>query len=407
MPTFNFKDNDGIDIGNKYVTKEYVMDVYPDLVPGFTSGELFTWGDNTKGNLGTGTSGGLENRSIPGTTVSGATTWKDIAVSKLGSSPCSFGIKTDGTLWTWGYNGFGIGGTGDQVSRSSPGTTAGGGTNWKQVDGGDYHSAAIKTDGTLWTWGYNAFGQLGTGDTTSRSSPGTTAGGGTNWKQVCTSRNAIAAVKSDGTLWTCGYNSNGQLGDGTTTSRSSPGTTAGGGTNWKQISCSDYHSVAIKTDGTLWTWGYNGFGNLGTGDATNRTSPGTTAGGGTNWKQATCSYYNNAAIKTDGTLWTWGNNSEGQLGTGDTTSRSSPGTTAGGGTNWKLAYAAGKSCHAIKTDGTLWTCGYNGNYQLGTGNTTRRSSFGTTVGGGTTWKKVVHNSHQGGYAMAISDQGGL
>ena len=183
----NFSEN-GVDLGNIYVTKEFVMEYYPDLIPSMLTPQL----------------------------------------------------------WTWGYNFFGQLGNGAATNRSSPGTTAGGGTNWKQVAGGGNHSAAVKTDGTLWTWGYNFFGQLGNGAATDRSSPGTTAGGGTNWRQVASGGNHSAAVKTDGTLWTCGYNVYGQLGDSTTTDRSSLGTTAGGGTNWKQVSGGGIHTAAIS-----------------------------------------------------------------------------------------------------------------------------------------------------------------
>jgi YD repeat-containing protein len=94
---------------------------------------------------------------------------------------------------------------------------------------------AVKTDGTLWTWGYNTFGRLGNGTTTDRSSPGTVAGGGTNWRTPMAGRLHSAAIKTDGTLWTWGGNGSGQLGDGTTTDRSSPGTISGGGTTWLAV----------------------------------------------------------------------------------------------------------------------------------------------------------------------------
>jgi alpha-tubulin suppressor-like RCC1 family protein len=269
-------------------------------------------------------------------------------------------IKTDGTLWTWGNNARGALGTGNITDRSSPGTTAGGGTNWIQTSAGsssDVSSSAvgaIKSDGTLWTWGSNNQGMLGTGNETDRSSPGTTAGGGTDWKSIAFGYQMGAAIKTNGTLWTWGLNNRGNLGDGTTTRRSSPGTTAGGGTDWKQVDISknEEHIGAIKTDGTLWTWGENGSGQLGDGTAgtgTSRSSPGTTAGGGTNWKIVS---NGRAAIKTDGTLWTWGSNTNGELGDGTTTRRSSPGTTAGGGTNWKEISYGSDNGYAI-TDLTI------------------------------------------------------
>ena len=372
----------GNPIENKYVTKDYVMDYYPDLLPNFVTPQLFTWGLNSSGQLGDGTT---SNRLSPVTTVTGGTNWKQVTANGYGHMAA---IKTDGTLWTWGYNSFGILGDGTTTNRSSPGTTAGGGTNWKQVSSGFYHSAAIKTDGTLWTWGYNFTGRLGDGTTTNRSSPGTTAGGGTNWKQVTCAYYNTAAIKTDGTLWTWGHNNFGQLGDGTAAGRNSPGTVAGGGTNWKQVAGGYMHITAIKTDGTLWTWGNNSNGALGDGTTTSRSSPGTTASGGTNWKQIAGGNAYTSAIKTDGTLWMWGGNSSGQLGDGTTTNRSSPGTTAGSGTNWKQVSCGNSYTAAIKTDGTLWTWGINTQGQLGDGTTTSRRSPVTVAGGGTNWKQV-------------------
>jgi alpha-tubulin suppressor-like RCC1 family protein len=295
-------------------------------------------------------------------------------------------------LWGVGSNSSGELGDGTTSNRSIPVITAGGGINWKQVSCGyQHHTAAIKTDGTLWTCGYNGYGQLGDGTATDRSSPGTTAGGGTNWKQVAAGSGHIAAIKTDGTLWSWGANNNGQSGDGTTSNRSSPVTVSGGGTNWKQVSAGSAHTGAIKTDGTLWTWGYNGYGQLGDGTTSNRSSPITTAGGGTNWKQVSCARNTTTAIKTDGTLWACGYNQfYGQLGDGTATDRSSPATTAGGGTNWKQVAAGGRHTAAIKSDGTLWTWGYNGSGQLGNGITdTGRRSPGTTVGIATNWKQVA------------------
>jgi hypothetical protein len=343
---------------------------------------VFSWGNNGSGRLGDGTT---TSRSSPGTVAGGGTTWY------AASAGCAHtaAIKIDGTLWTWGCNNSGQLGDGTATSRSSPGTVAGGGTTWCFVSAGADHIAAVKTDGTLWTWGANSSGQLGDGTTTGRSSPGTTAGGGTNWCFVVASSSHSAGIKTDGTLWTWGFNTSGQLGDGTATSRLSPVTVAGGGTTWRTVSARGDHTVAVKTDGTLWTWGANGSGQLGEGTNTGRSSPGTVAGGGTTWCAASAGCSNTAAIKTDGTLWTWGcNTTTGQLGDGTTTNRSSPVTTAGGGTTWCAASVGRDHTAAVKTDGTLWTWGGNNAGQLGNGTATSRSSPGTVAGGGTTWRAV-------------------
>jgi alpha-tubulin suppressor-like RCC1 family protein len=165
------------------------------------------------------------------------------------------------------------------------------------VSSGGAHTTAIKTDGTLWTWGLGSFGRLGTNDTTDRSTPVTTFAGGTNWKQVSSGGLYTAAIKTDGTLWTWGSNYFGYLGTNDTTDRSTPVTTFAGGTNWKQVSSGNAHTTAIKTDGTLWTWGRNDNGYLGTNDTTDRSTPVTTFAGGTNWKQVSAGYIT-AAIQS-------------------------------------------------------------------------------------------------------------
>jgi len=343
---------------------------------------LWTWGNNNIGELGTGTS---VNRSSPGTTAGCGTTWCGF------SSGCqqSAAIKTDGTLWTWGANTCGRLGDNTVTTRSSPVTTAGGGANWRQVSAqGFRHMSAIKTDGSLWTWGCNTYGQLGNSSTTSRSSPGTTAGGGSTWCQTSAGNNHTTAVKTDGTLWTWGLNSYGNLGTNNIVSRSSPGTTSGAGSTWCMAAGGVCHSVAVKTDGTLWTWGLNSSGQLGTGGTVNRSSPGTTAGCGTTWCTVTAGCAISAAIKTDGTLWTWGLNTCGRLGDGTTITRNSPVSTVGGTNSWcqvSTSTLGGNHTTAMKSDGTLWTWGLNSSGQLGTGTTVGRSSPGTTVAGGTTW----------------------
>jgi alpha-tubulin suppressor-like RCC1 family protein len=360
----------------------------------FRQGNLWGWGFNAYGKLGTNDT---SNRPTPVPTFSGGANWKQVSCGRQYTTA----IKTDGTLWIWGYSQFGALGINidTATSRPTPVTTFAGGTNWKQVSGGYAQTVAIKTDGTLWAWGYGGHGNLGTNDTTQRNTPVTTFAGGTNWKQVASGSIHVAAIKTDGTLWTWGNNDNGQLGINDTTKRSTPVTTFLGGTNWKQVSCGLDHTAAIKTDGTLWTWGNNEFGKLGinvAGTTNGRTIPVTTFAGGTNWKQVACGQYNISAIKTDGTLWIWGSNSSGQLGTGDTngiTHRCTPVTTFLGGTNWKqVAGGMNFFTAAIKTDGTLWTWGANYYGELGTQTNlaalTSRFTPTTTLAGGNNWKQV-------------------
>ena len=404
LATFIFYPTTGItnpsqDIGQRFITKDYLLDVYPNIASNAgtrTSPGLWVWGVNTNGGIGDGTT---VSYSSP-IQVGALNNWKQIAAGGSNSTNVYSGaIRTDGSLWAWGYNFNGQLGDGTTVNKSSPiqiGTL----TNWKQVYcayASSAYSGAVKTDGTLWAWGYNGAGNLGDGTILNKSSP-VQIGTLTNWKQIiCGYSTSSIAIKTDGTLWAWGYNGNGSLGDGTTVNKSSP-IQIGTLTNWKQITCgSSSGSVsAIKTDGTLWAWGYNGAGNLGDGTTTSYSSP-IQIGTLSNWKKVYYGSVNGFAIKTDGTLWGWGTNVNGQLGQGTTINTSSP-TQVGSLTNWKSIVNAGSNCLATKTDGTLWGWGANG-ASLGDGTTVNKSSP-VQIGSLTNWKLV---SISPGHALAIQD----
>ena len=386
------------DIGLNLVPKSYVMDRYPYFIDSYRFAGLWAWGQNTTGQLGDNTS---TAKSSPVQTVTYGATWKLIDCG--GYHTCA--IKTDGTLWLWGTNSLGRLGNNTTTDRSSPVQTVTFGTNWKLVSGGIYHTSAIKTDGTLWSWGYNNYGNLGDNtNANNKSSPVQTVTFGTNWKLVSCGQYHTASIKTDGTLWTWGRNSAGQLGDNTTTDRSSPVQTVAFGTNWKLVSCGQSHTAAIKTDGTLWSWGYNvTYGALGDNTQTQRSSPVQTVAYGTNWKLVSCGYQHTAAIKTDGTLWVWGRNDSGQLGNNTAGTGfyiSSPVQTVAYGTNWKLVSGCGYHTTAIKTDGTLWTWGRNNAGQLGDNSVTYKSSPVQTVAYGTNWKSVSGGQY---HTIAIKD----
>ena len=367
----------------------------------FREGNLWSWGLNDNGQLGEDTT---TTKCTPVTTLAGGTNWKQVACGNTHTAA----IKTDGTLWTWGRNIAGaLGNNAFGGSTCTPVTTFAGGTNWKQVACGSNHTAAIKTDGTLWAWGGGGtYVPVGNNLQFSVYTPVTTFAGGTNWKQVACRDSHTAAIKTDGTLWTWGSNAFAQLGDNTIISRSTPVTTFAGGNDWKQVACGGSHTAAIKTDGTLWTWGLNGIpgligvGALGDNTIISRSTPVTTFAGGNDWKQVAGGNAHTAAIKTDGTLWTWGLNdltafvpgAFGQLGDNTAITRSIPVTTFAGGTNWKQVAGGGYFTSAIKTDGTLWTWGQNSNGQLGDNTTIGRCTPVTTFAGGTNWKQV-----SGGY----------
>jgi alpha-tubulin suppressor-like RCC1 family protein len=372
MPTFYNFTQDG------YIYSFDDVFVPADL---FRDGNLWIWGNGADVRLGNNST---INISTPITTFAGGTNWKQVS----GANFHTTAIKTDGTLWVWGRNNVGQLGNATITNTSTPVTTFAGGNNWKQVSCKGSHTAAIKTDGTLWAWGFGSTGQLGNATITNTTTPVTTFAGGTNWKQVNCATTYTAAIKTDGTLWTWGRGSYGTLGNATITDTSTPVTTFAGGTNWKQVSCGIFHTSAIKTDGTLWIWGLGSSGQLGNATITDTSTPVTTFAGGNNWKQVECGNNHTLAIKTDGTLWAWGRGNEGQLGNATVINRSTPVTTFAGGTNWKQVSGGSQHTAAIKTDGTLWIWGIGSSGQLGNNSTINMSTPVTTFAGGTNWKQV-------------------
>ena len=271
----------------------------------------------------------------------------------------SLAVKTDGTLWGWGGNSFGQLGDGTTINRHLPVQI---GTGFSDIAAFYRHSLALKSDGTLWAWGDNWRGTLGDGTTTDRHSPVQI---GTGFSKIAAGGNHSLALKSDGTLWAWGYNYYGQLGDGTTTDRYSPVQI---GTGFSKIAAGFSHSLALNSDGTLWAWGDNPNGQLGDGTTTDRYFP---VQIGTGFSDLAAGAFHSLAIKSDGNLWAWGHNDRGQLGDGTTTDRHSP-VQIGNGFS-KIDASWGHSL-ALKSDGTLWAWGENPAGQLGDGTTTERHS---------------------------------
>jgi len=329
-------------------------------------GRLFNWGRNDSGQLGRNDT---DNRSSPVQTIAYGIDWKQV---KDGFA-FSMAIKDNGTLWAWGDNYSGQLGDETIDNKSSP-IQIGSDTNWSSISCGDYHTAAIKTDGTLWIWGSNYNYQLGTNNGYSvwESSPVQTSIGGNDWVSVSCAYNHTVALKSNGTMWAWGNGYYGQLGDDSTDSRSYPVMNNYGEDTWSKIYAGYNCTFGIKNDGTLWSFGLNDNGTLGDGTDQNRSSLVQVLGSGI-WKQVDVKQ-TAIAIKQDGTLWTWGVGNDGQLGNNEVVNYSSPIQTVMGGNGWVQCSAGGTLSAAIRNDGTLWTWGGNLYGQLGNGTEDNTSS---------------------------------
>lgn len=325
---------------------------------------LYVSGFNIDGNLGVGNTIMYSSPVIEMTCSSWSYVRSNIAVTS--------GIKSDGTLWSMGENvslGGAMIGDGTTINRSSPTQEITSSNNWLKVGHrhNNLHTNAIKSDGTYWSWGRNACGLLGDGTEICRSSPVQEVTSSTNWCDVSSGRSFSLGIKSDGTLWGWGANTNNEIGAGISTSRSSPSREILNATNWCQVSAGYQHTLALKTNGTLWGAGRNLSGSLG-----NNIDNGSCYSSfiqeitnGTSWCLVDGDRYSSRAIKTDGTLWGWGSNFYGRYATGDTICHSSPVQEITSSTNWKSSSGASNNSFALKNDGTLWawginTCGFMG-----------------------------------------------
>ena len=331
--------------------------------------KLFTWGSNEQGQLG---QNNTTDYSSP-TQVGSDTNWGIISRGAARGSWHMLASKSDGTLWMWGQDYYGSLGQNSHVDYSSPVQIPG--TTWPTSGVGKLTCkrsiGSIKTDGTLWMWGFNTDGQLAQNDVVHRSSPVQVPG--TTWKDIGgAGDDSVIAIKTDGTLWSWGNNDHGTLGQ----NNANPATVSspvqvGSDTTWSAVSKGgNIFALAVKTNGTLWSWGDNEEGNstgvLGQNNRTTYSSP--VQVGGTDWAtgadKIAASDRTAIVIKADGTIYSWGGGASGQLGHGSETQRSSP-TQIGSASTWDTIAAGETHFIATKTDGTVWTWGAGGDGRLG------------------------------------------
>lgn len=240
-------------------------------------------------------------------------------------------------------------------------------TTQPMVSAGDNHSVFLKSDGTVWAWGQNNFGQLGNGLTTD-SSPSVQVKGLCDVIAISAGPANSVALKSDGTVWAWGQNNFGQLGNGTTSSSSIP-VQVSNISDVAAIAAGAFYTVALKKDGTVWTWGYNATGQLGYDTlGSNHSKVPQQVSALTGIKSISAGFNHAAAVSSTGAVWTWGDNASSQLGraTSPNSFSSIPAQVTGLGEAQSISLGLNFSTVLLK-DGTVWSWGYNGAGQLGNG----------------------------------------
>lgn len=323
-----------------------------------TDGSLWAWGENGDGQLGVGT---LTNLSSPVRVGTG--TWLKAETS----TSLSVGIKTGGTLWAWGY----LGAFTSSGQTSTP-IQIGSENVWTDVRCGYNCIVVTKNDESIWTIGVNYYGQMG-GATADVFSTPVQMGSATNWKKIAAKDfTGVVALKTDNTLWNWGwqYPAPNQA---FAAYRLKTPVQVGTGTDWADIDSCGGNMMALKSNGTLWSWGLNREKSGWSGSQASTSTP-VQVGTATNWAgfalSQTCAY----GVKTNGTLWSWGNGYTGYGELGQPGTIISTPQQIGSGTTWASVAARTFNAYAIKTDGSLWAWGYNYSGMLGTNDGTHRSS---------------------------------
>ncbi|MCC7518713.1 MAG: fibronectin type III domain-containing protein [Verrucomicrobiae bacterium] len=321
-----------------------------------TNHVLWGWGDNSLDQLSDGNAAAPSLPVLIGSVSN--------AVKVAGGALHSMAVGADGTVWSWGYGAFGELGRGDnQNTWGQPFPITGSGPA-AAIACGAYHSLMLQNDGTVWSWGRNYEGEAGTGSPNGTSSSPSLVSNLADMVAISARNYHSLAVKNDGTVWAWGAGSSGQLGDGAAVQRNTPVCVVGL-SNAVSVAAGQFHSLALLADGGVSAWGGNWFGDLGDGSTQQRNTPVSVAGL-SNVMAVAAGAYHSLALKANGTVWAWGWNDGGQLGDGTTVDRSTP-VAVSALSNIIAIVAGDEHSLALQNDGTVWAWGYGYSGRLGEG----------------------------------------
>lgn len=369
-------------------------------------GSLYAFGTNVAGATAQNTASGTT--LAPTAAVDSNANWLQISSgwdASGGLGGTSVGLLSSGQIWSWGNNSAGgPGGAIAQGNNSSPyyvPTRVGTDSNWVYIAQGGYGGFAIKTNGALYSWGYNSDGQLGHALSSVTYIP-TQVGTDTDWSKAFSGYQNSFLIKTNGTLWALGLNSNYNTGLGINTGNTVSPTQVGSDTNWLMVACAVTGGVGIRTNGTAWSWGTDANGELCQGSVGGTYTTPTMIGADTDWVFVASGnpvvHGLTFLIKSNGTLWVAGSNNSYASGRGTNSGNTTSLTQVGTDTDWAEVYVnkhpsdITNAVVALKSNGELWSWGNNNLARTGQGTTSGTTNNPTQIGTDTDWAKLPQGS---------------
>ena len=315
-------------------------------------GQVWGWGRNISGQLGDNS---VTLRFTPVSILGNKKTFCVIDIN----THITVGIDKDGQVWSWGYNTFGILGDNSTIDQCTPVSIHGMKKTFCAIGSTTYHTSGIDKDGQVWSWGRNQVGELGTNSNVSQCTPVSILGNKKTFCKINGGTMDTSVIDKDGQVWAWGWNYRGALGDNSVTSRLTPVSIRGAKKTFCSIDGGLYYSIGLEYNGQVWGWGYNTKGQLGNNSTTSKRTPVSILGTRKTFCSIFAGYQFVTGIDNYGQVWSWGDNSNGILGNNSVGLKCTPVSIHG--VKKTFCSIGGGTTHMIGIDnyGQAWSWGYN------------------------------------------------